>query len=113
MIKFNNFPPEKVGDVELTEAAAHELTRLSINYVAQGNSTTKGLIAHGMGQSVGHTIFSAAQDKSPEFLRELVEPVGEAAVETTRSQYYHSVGTQSTAGIRYGLQQARKMEFAQ
>jgi hypothetical protein len=67
MIRFNNFPPERPEDVELTEASLVELRTVS------GHNSRDLMVAYG--SSIAHTIVSSMTNPTREAALEMVRPL--------------------------------------
>src|SRR5260221_304281 len=76
MIKYNNYPPKEIGDVELTREG-RELIRnrrhVTLKDEAQYDRSTVRLYAYG--ESIGSSILSAVESNDRELARELAEPI--------------------------------------
>lgn len=107
MIKFNNFPPEKAGDVEFTPAALHQLTQYGSMLPGNENARTNRAMIHAFGQSVGHTLVHAIEGSTDQKVYEVAQPLfDEAKANMTASSH------EFTAGVLYAVDIARQVEGA-
>lgn len=95
MIKFNNYPPQKAGDIELTPGALRVISQVGAE--ARGERLRRGNanILHAYGQSVMHCVLSAV-DGDSELAFRIINPVVEQVDEVVSAQ-----SIQFQAGLIY------------